>query len=328
MATPSTTKHTFLSAAADALTLANGLPPIKGKWFFVDPQNGSSTADGLTPQTAMDTLLTAYNACTDGAGDGICLLSGGTTTAHTTSYLHAALTWSKYAITVYGVCAPTRMAQRARIANDSGHLDLAKLISITGHNNAFYNISLFNGGTTGAGCVEVTGDRNYFKNVHFMGGMGMTTPTVNDYSLLLNGADENTFEDCVIGTDTFDKGDIAAAELHLQSGCARNRFINCEFLAYHSTGTTAGLIKLVGAGDSITRTHVFDNCFFQIYDDGNAPSEAALVIGTAPNNGHLVFKNCLRLGITDWAGVATGRVYSGAGTMAEAGGIAIVANPS
>lgn len=304
-----------------------GLPFIAGQWFFVDPTNGSAGGSGLSPTDAFANIETAYAACTSGANDGICLISSGTTTAGYTSYLTSALTWSKWGITVVGICAPTRFSQRARISTAAA--DLANLITVSGSNNTFKNISLYNGGTTGAGCVNVTGDRNYFENVHFMGGMGMTTPTVNDYSLLIQGGDENTFVNCVIGQDTFDKTDIAGAELHLDDGAMRNRFIGCEFLSYRSAGTTAGLIKLVGAGDSITRTLIFENCKFHMYRDGAVTSEATVVIGTPPNNGFIIFDaNCFRHGFTDWAAVANARVFSAAVAGAEAGGLTIVTNPS
>ena len=322
----STSLNAYLPSAADAKGIAGGLPFIRGKWFFVDPTSGASTNDGLTVSTAFASIATAYTACTSGAGDGIALLSPGTTTAGFTSYLTAAITWSKWGITVVGVCAPTRFSQRARISTAAA--DLANLITVSGSNNSFYNLSLYNGGTTGAGCVSVSGERNYFENVHFMGGMGMTSPTVDDYSLLIDGGDENTFVNCVIGNDTFDKADIAGAEIHFDNGAMRNRFEHCEIVSFRSAGTTAGAIKLIGAGDSITRTVVFDNCFFQMYRDGNVTAEATVVIGTAPNNGFIIFKDCLRHGFTDWGAVATNRVYSGSATQAEAGGITIVTNPS
>ena len=323
----STARNAFLPALADAKGIAGGLPFIGGVWYYVDPTNGAATNDGLTPDTAFASIETAYAACTSGAGDGIALLSPGTTTAGFTSYLTAAITWSKWNITVVGVCAPTRLSQRARISTQEENL--ANLITVSGHNNSFYNISLYNGGTTGAGCVQVTGQRNYFENVHFMGGMGMTTPTITDYSLSIKGGHENTFVRCVIGNDTFDKTDIAGAELFFDDGAMRNRFYDCEFISFRSAGTTAGMISLVGAGDSITRTVLFDNCFFQMYRDGNVPAEATLVIGTAPNNGFIIFKNCLRHGFTDWGAVgATARISSGSPTLAEAGGITVASNPS
>jgi hypothetical protein len=327
MGTPSTTRAVDIESAADMKSLASGLPFITGTWYFVDPTSGAAANDGLSPYTAFASISTAYDACTSGAGDGIAVLARGTTTAGTTSYLTAAITWSKWGITVFGVCANTRFSQRARISTQAANL--ANLITVSGSNNSFYNLSFYNGGTTGAGGISVTGERNYFQNVHIMGGMGMTTPTVNDYDLLVDGGDENTFVNCVFGNDTFDKTDIAGAEVHFDNGAMRNRFYSCEFISYRSAGTTAAMIKLIGAGDSITRTLLFDNCFFHMYRDGNVTAEATVVIGTAPNNGFIIFKDCLRHGFTDWGAVAaTGRVYSGSATQAEAGGITIAANPS
>jgi hypothetical protein len=328
----STTQNVDIESAGAVKSMAGGLPFIAGKWFFVDPKNGSASNDGLTPQTAVDSIVTAYGLCTDGAGDGIVHISQGTTTADTTSYLHAALAWTKSGITVYGVCAPTRFAQRARIANHSTHADLANLITISGNNNAFYNLSFYNGGTTGVGCVKVQGNRNYFEDVHFMGGMGMTTPTIADYDLTLDNATENTFVKCVFGSDTFDKSDIAGTEVIVSGtaaagGSMRNRFYDCEFISFRSAGTTAGMIKIASV-DALNRTLLFDNCFFHMYRDGNATAEVAIVIGSTPSNGFIIFKDCQRHGFVDWAGVATNRVYSASVSGAEAGGITIVCNPS
>jgi hypothetical protein len=310
------------------------IPPITGDYFHVCPGLstiinykgkqvvGSSGNSGESIYAPLDSIATAYGKCTSGAGDGIILWSYGTTTAATTSYLTSALTWSKHGITTVGICAPTMMSQRARVANKSTSTDLANLATISGNNNTFINMSWFNGGTTGAGGLLVSGSRNYFNNVHIMGGMGMTTPTIADYSLTLQGQ-ENTFDGCVIGSDTFDKSDIAAGELILSGGGERNRFRDCEFLSYRTAGTTAGLILLSG-GDCITRHIIFDNCTFTMYRDGSITAEVAVVIGTAPNNGFIIFKNCTRHGFTSWAPVANARVYSATSDYTATGGKTIL----
>jgi hypothetical protein len=306
-----------------------GLPFIAGKWYFVDPTSGSSGNDGLSPTSAFASLSTAYTACTSGAGDGIALISRGTTNAGCTSYLTAALDWTKWGITVVGISAPTKFSQRSRVSTAAA--DLAYLVDVQGSNNIFKNVAFYNSGTTGIGGVIVSGDRNYFENVHFVGGNGMTVPTVADFSLKLMGAEENTFVDCVIGTDTFDKGDIAGAQLILDrdaafSGCARNRFFGCEFLAKSSAGTTCGLIKLNATGDSITRTHIFKECIFHMYRDGALTAEVNVVIGTDPNNGFIFFYNCMAHGFEDWALATTARVYVSAPATNEGGGITVVAD--
>jgi len=306
------------------------LPYIRGRWYFVCPGYGDDGASGKTPLEALESFVEAEDRVTDGAGDGICLLSYGTTSADTTSYLTAAVTFDKSNVTVFGVCAPVPFAQRARIANDTATLTLASLMTVSGSNNRFINMSITNYGTNVAavGGVIVSGSRNYFDNVHMLGG-GHATPgiVVGANSLTLTGS-ENLFNRCEFGTDTFDRGDSAGGEIILSSGGARNRFVECETLTQRSAGTTAGAIKLGGSGDCITRDVVFERCRFLMYREGNVAAEASVVIGTSPNNGFILFDNCSRVGFTDWAGVATNRVFANNPVGHEAGGNFTVCNPS
>jgi hypothetical protein len=100
-------------------SIGGALPHIRGTWFVVDPYGATYTAAGGQPGNVYASVESAYAACTSGAGDGILVLSGGTTATHTTSRLEAPITWSKYAITVYGVAAGGYNS-RARIASHSG----------------------------------------------------------------------------------------------------------------------------------------------------------------------------------------------------------------
>lgn len=94
----------------------SGLPPIRGKWFVVDPYKTTSPEGGV--EGAYADLQTAYAQCVTNAGDGILVLgSNADSTAANTSYQKSPLVWSKNGITVVGACAPTRTYQRARIAN-------------------------------------------------------------------------------------------------------------------------------------------------------------------------------------------------------------------
>jgi len=96
---------------------SGGLPPILGKWFFVDKTSGNAARDGRSPDNAFAELKDAYDACTSGAGDGICLFSRGTSASATSSRITFPLVWSKHAITVIGVSSGGRMFNRARISN-------------------------------------------------------------------------------------------------------------------------------------------------------------------------------------------------------------------
>lgn len=308
------------------------LPPILGTWYFVDPENGDDSRLGRTRAEAVQTLRVAHDdLCVSGNGDGICLLSSGITTANTTTRITTSLDWTKWGITLYGLCAPIRYAQRARISNLAASTDLVYLIDFQGSNNYVKNVHIANFGSDAAavGGVKVTGDRNCFENVHFIGGGGRAGQT-GDYSVSMS-ADECLFRDCIFGSDTWDMGDKVNCNLDFISGglSARDEFINCKFVSYHSTGTTAGAIRLNNSA-AICRNIFFDNCFFECYDEAAAAAEAAVVVGTMPNNGCLVMKDCQRHGYTDWAAAANARVLTNGVDAATdgAGGIMIASNPS
>jgi hypothetical protein len=91
------------------------LPPIRGQWFIVDPYKVTESAGGI--DGAFTSIATAYAACVDNRGDGILVLGSHPTATYDTSYLKQSLVWAKNGITVIGVAAPTRFAQRARISN-------------------------------------------------------------------------------------------------------------------------------------------------------------------------------------------------------------------
>jgi len=303
-----------------------GIPPIFGKYFHVCP-GATSNGSGLSKEEALADLQTAYGLCTSGAGDGIILWSYGTTTAGCTSYLTEELTWSKHGITVVGVCAPTMFAQRARVASASTATDLTHMIDVTGANNVFMNMSIGNYGSdaTALGGIKVTsGVRNYFYNVHMIGACHATpAATAAANSLALSGASENTFERCIIGSDTINSvGTNATWNMSFASGCARNVFKDCVFLSQTTSGQAAHVaIQFVGAGDSINRTQYFDNCMFHNYNAGALSAQTSLVGGTSPNNGYIILHDCGILGYADADANSAAIVYSSRAASAADGGV-------
>jgi len=275
----------YAASVEDRDLILGSLPPIRGTWFFVDPTSGLAANDGLSPGSAKAGLKEAYDLCTSGAGDGVVLFSAGTDAAYSTSFLSAALAWSKHGITVIGIASGNRMFQRARVANTASVLTLASLLTVSGNNNRFENLMFVNEGTNAAavGCVIVSGARNYFKNVNFVGAIGSAS-VATKYALKLAAAEENYFEDCVIGADTFSHGNHADCDLWLYGAVARNRFKNCEFLSYVSAGTAHAAVDL----DTTTggRGTVFENCIFNSITSVTTP--AAVFIQTGANDKVLV----------------------------------------
>jgi len=99
------------------LQFQNQLPFISGKWYFVNPYTGAVGAGGESPDEAVKSIAEAYALCRSGYGDGICVMSGGTTATNTTSLLSFPLEWTKHGITVIGIASPTGIFGRARICN-------------------------------------------------------------------------------------------------------------------------------------------------------------------------------------------------------------------
>lgn len=316
--------------------VSNGLPSILGTWYYVDPENGAAANTGLSKDEALANITQAYAKCTTGDGDGIVLLSSGTTSAHTTSYLDTTMVWSKHGITVVGVCAPTTMYQRARIASKDSTGDspnvatkIANLLELTGSNNSFYNLSFYQAGdsSTAIGCVKVTGNRNYFENVHIIGaGSTKRTPTATDYSLWCAGQ-ENTYVNCVFGTDTVDRGNYANCEIFLDDTGCRTRFYGCETIAYVSAGTAHGAVESADA-TSIGRHIIFSDCIFTVFQaNTGVPAMASWFIGTAPTSGAIIVKSSMIAGYAEWDASGTNdRVYTDMPTTAASagGGIATV----
>ena len=294
------------------------LPFIRGTWYYVDPQSGDNNSNGKTQATAVADIQTAYGKCTTGAGDGIILLSSGTTTANTTSYLTEALDWTKNAITVYGVAAPTRMFGRARIANDgTDGLDLAYLIDVQGDNNTFINVEMWNSGTDAAaiGCLKVSGNRNAFINCHATGGIAAGAGATHR-NLELNACEEVTFYGCTFGTDTLDRGNNASGDVLITGAVYRCRFYGCEFLSYVSTGTAHGGIKT--ASTSLGRDIVFRDCDFICFDT----QQASVLVGTAPTAGFIyITGTSAACNYAAWDSNGSNNVmYIGVPTYAASGG--------
>jgi hypothetical protein len=310
---------------------AGNLPWISGTWYYVDPTSGDSGYDGLTKDTAFDTIADAYDACTSGAGDGICLISRGTgTSAATTSYISTAIDWTKCGITVVGICAPTGIYNRARIANTTTVLTLVYLIDVQGHNNTFINVGMFNSGTdaTALGCLKVTGQRNAFIGCHFVGG-SCTTATANERSVeLCTGAQDNSFYGCTLGTDTIARGNNANCELYLNGSAAdgRNNFYGCNFLAY---GTAAGAhVAIKSAGANAAGKHMkFVDCLFECFIVNRGANAASVFGGTGLDTKIFFTGTSAMLGYALWdAATANDCCFSTMPTAVAAGALATVAS--
>lgn len=284
------------------------IPPIIGTYYHVCPGIstivnaqgkqviGSSSNDGLSPLTPLDSIVTAYGKCTSGAGDGIIVWSYGTTTAACTSYLSSSLTWSKHGITTVGVSSGAMYNNRARISQLST-ATMYSLLDVTGNNNLFMNLSFVNGSDLSDAqitAVKLSGGsaRNSFVNCDFKG----TPASASAYKcdLWLSNTHENTIAHCNFGNASYNAGNNAAAFIYLDgsSGNAQNTFENCTAYAQVSTGTAFGGLKS-GSATSLNGANIFRDCDFVVWQANTGqPSMASWFIGTKPNTGTIVVREC------------------------------------
>jgi hypothetical protein len=194
-------------------------------------------------------------------------------------------------------------------------------ITVTGNNNHFFNVQIanFNTDVLSLGGLVESGKRNTYKRVHSIGGAGATA-SASSSSLKVATSEEATFEKCVFGTDTVDRGNNASSEILFSGAVYRARFYDCETLAYVSTGTAHGAIKTGAVGD-LGSNVIFKSCIFHSFTQNGLNAQATVVIGTAPTTGMIYLLDCAPLAYTNWADAAYDRVYvNNPAVAATAGG--------
>lgn len=287
----------------------------QGVSYFVDPLNGSDGDDGLTVGTAFASLTAGEDALTANQNDVLYYMAGSSAAANLT----ATLTWDKNYTHLVGVCASTNVAQRARIFSTGA---FTPMINITATGCSFRNVYAFHGIDSASAeiCVQVTGGRNYFENVHFAGiGHATQGDDTGARSLLLAGAEECRFNGCTIGIDTIARS-VANAELGFTTAARRNTFDACLFLAF--ADNAGHLFIHANASGSMDRWALFRRCMFINAISSTATQMTAAITGHASAGGMIILQDCGLIGATDWytgaAGVNT-YIVGGDVTAASAG---------
>jgi hypothetical protein len=275
------------------------------KYFFVAPATGSDSNDGSTPEKAFATVDAGEDALTANRNDTLIYMADSSGTN-----LSAALTWDKSYTNFTGVCAPSAMAQRARIFQTSTLTGASPLLNITASGCTFRNFYIFQGvnDATSLINVQVTGGRNYLENVHFAGG-GHASHAINGgASLKLAAAEENLFVNCTIGVDT-----IGAATgfvgLLFDTGAKRNEFRNCRVIM-EAAHTGAAFMEVADA-TGITHWNLFDGCVF-INSSSTITMAEGAILPAVTTGGVLLMKDCMAYKITKWDNDNRGVIYGSA----------------
>jgi hypothetical protein len=231
---------------------------VTGNVYYVDPVNGLDVNSGLSPKSAVQTLAAGYNLMTSGNNDVLVLEGNGTSTG--SARTSATFTWAKNACHLIGVCAPSMVSQRARIAPLATAAAFANFFVVSGNGCLFQNLSFFQGFTAGVAaeiCLTVSGQSNAFINCDIEGMGDATGATDAGSRCVLLSAGENYFGHCNIGLDTVIRTG-ANATIEISSSAARNVFENCTFLSWSSDGLQ--YVLLAAAANALDRWVLIKCC--------------------------------------------------------------------
>jgi len=298
--------------------------PTQGKVFFVKPSTGLDGNDGLSPLRAFKTLAKALSKCTANKNDTVFLMAESNTGSTTSDLQTATLDWNKDLTHLIGICAPTAVSQRARIGNASTSA-LSPVLKVSANGCRIQNIQVINeiADATALLAVEITGQRNYFNNVHFAGITNATQSAAGSASLKLNGGAENVFERCTIGLDT-SSYDADATGILCDTAATRNLFVDCLIQGYI---TAAGYTHVkINDATGIDRWLWFKNCMFVAESTNKAVTQTEVFSIPAISQGKIILQGCSAFsdgGAVVWDNTGRGIIWNDtvSPTAAGAGGI-------
>lgn len=276
-----------------------GLPPFTGNFFWVDETNGS---DGNTggPQDPFKTLSQAHTVAANNNND-VVFLTG-------TVHVSATVTWSKSRLHLIGLAPELDSQARARISQ-TGSSVFSPLVSVTGSECIFKNISAFHGFADASAqiCWAEKGGRNWYDHCNFLGMANATAAAqTGGRSLTVgnSGSGECTFDNCTIGLDTITRS-AANASLEFLGGSPRNVFRKCIFPML--TSSASALFVTVGAS-ALDRFALFDGCtFINAVESTSTTINAAIIANASAGGAILLTPSTISLGATAIA--TTGPVY-------------------
>ncbi len=265
-----------------------------GNVYYVDAGNGSDSSNGRSVNAPKKTIASAYASMTADQDD-VLVLIGENATGRTAEA--AVIVWAKRRTHIIGNGPARRINPRNGLGTNYAGGSTTPVFQLTANNCSFTNMSFasFNDNDV---LVEVTGDYNSFRNVHFQG-IAHATPAgeTGARSLLLTAAEENEFIDCTIGLDTVTRS-VANASLELTGSCPRNQFIGCLFPIYTSAATA--LFVKADTGNATERFLIFEDCLFNNADTGSSTTMTVAMDLSTTGNGTVFLKDSYGKGFTDW----------------------------
>ena len=227
----------------------------QGNIYWVRPYTGlgaGAGGDGKSPASAFRTLAEGLAAATADQNDVVAVCAESNTAAKTTDYQAAQLDWNKDGVHLIGVNAGAALSPRSRVAFAAAYNSASPLFKLSANDCLVQGLEVFMGvaGTTPLGSMTITGVRNHIVKSHIsgFGGAASCNDISGAYSLYLNGAKENLFEDCVFGHQTLILGAQANSQILTAGATMRNIFKRCRFLMWTSSATNHLFLRMQSGG--------------------------------------------------------------------------------
>lgn len=308
-------------AAINAFLAAQGII-TQGNVYWVRPTNGSDVNNGKSPATAVATVQAALALASPNQNDVVLLCAEGNSATATTSRYNGLLDWNKDLVHLIGVNSGPQFSSRSRIAFPSTYTGATDLFKVSANGCLIAGIEFFMGVASAnpTGCMTVTGQRNHFLKCQISGMGNSANDIASAYSLQLNGAQENLFEDCVIGQNTVTLGAATNSVVLFTNGVTRNTFRNCTFELYTSSATACLFLR--SGATAMDREQTFQDCLFvnAVPSGATALTHAfAVVAGTSPA-GCIVLSGAKTglVGASGWNSTASGNVFAVGGDQPTA----------
>jgi hypothetical protein len=279
-----------------------GIPHV-GNVYYVDPANGSDTANnGKSYKSALATVKAAEDKLIDYNYDVVILAPG----ANGASQESETITWDKNYCHLIGNAAPTMIGMRARMDFITDATD--PCMTISGSGCRFVNVKLETTQASNDVLINQTGDRNYFNNVMFQ---GITNATAGDDAtarcLTLTDSHENTFDGCTFGNDTIQRSTTNATVDF--AGASKNLFRDCLFMM---NADNVGPVHVKSTGTTgCSGFNEFNNTKFIAKWTNKADQITAnFDLSAQTNSAWIIMSGSqISIGADDWEGTATNILY-------------------
>jgi len=245
----------------------------------------------------------------------------------------AEIAWDKQASHIIGMGGPNTHGDYSEpnCVIYSATITVASVLTVTGNNCQFVNITVSNAGNNAACLTALTANAygGSYRGCSFQGNMAANQlSTVAAASLYVGGAGMfNHFIDCQIGNDQWGKRSGANSGQVRFTGTVQPNgiiFKGCRVVSWSATTTCAAVA--LPANGAVGRGLTWDNCTFYNLNDPSWTNMSNVFYDNDAAGQTIILKDCAAYGYAEWQALGAGvdrRIFSNMGVATAGGGLMI-----